>query len=49
MHRKERVAGVSSTLPLVSVIVAVADLVGSATDVAFNVTAGVAGTALGAV
>ena len=36
-------------MPLVSVMAALADLVVSATEVAFSVTAALAGTALGAV
>lgn len=49
MHLKERLAGVSSTVPLVSVRAALADLVVSATEVAFSITAALAGTVLGAV
>ena len=45
---KDRLAGISWTVPLVNVIVALADLVGSATEVAVNVTVALDGNALGA-
>ncbi len=46
---KLRLAGTSSTVPAETVIAAVADFVGSSTEVAVNTKAGLAGSAAGAV
>jgi len=46
---KARMSGTSWTVPLVSVIAALADLVLSVTEVAVRVTAGLAGTVEGGV